>query len=206
MKRMIATILAVATIAGVPTSLTTSASAASLTEDKVIELEYTDFIANQNYYRTLAKENGYVLDIEVPEEYADEEIARNQKMAEESTAVTLGMMRTADKPTETWNILTQGKYTLSAVNNAAMTLYSNYLFTGWTSYEVSVYNSRHDNFDFNVRAYENKFFLDDPLSSDETVEPGHTVIMYVQPSSSSAEWYLRFTGYSTMSGYVARDI
>ncbi len=205
-KKMVAIALAAITMFGLPASLSTGASAASITEDKVIELEYPDFISNEDYYRTLAKEEGYILDIEVPEEYADEEAARIEEMSENTDAATFDLTRSQAKPTKKWNILTDGKYNLSAVNNVSVTLYSQYLFTGWTSYEVSIYNERKDNHDFTVKAYENKPLFDDLIEDEHTVKPGHTVIMYVVPSSDTAAWYLKFEGYSTLSGYVARDI
>ena len=65
-KKMVAIALAAITMFGLPASLSTGASAASITEDKVIELEYPDFISNEDYYRTLAKERGTSLILKYP--------------------------------------------------------------------------------------------------------------------------------------------
>lgn len=186
--------------------LTTCIGAANVesvdpTADKTeLYLDYPEFYANQQYYKDLARTENYRLIIHVGEEYAELEEAR---IAEESTTVNQLVenpkTRGANPPTREWNILDNGTYNFEGIADYSP-VYTNYYITGWTSYEVSVYNNWDKytaiGFAYNVRGANG--------ARSFVCLPESTVIEYF-PANSTSHFYLSFDEPADVEGYIAMD-
>lgn len=73
--------------------------------EKELKLEYMEFYENQEYYKTLAKNEGYRLVISVGKEYEDLETARLEAEAQEIDELVPGTMaRGTEVPTKKYNV------------------------------------------------------------------------------------------------------
>ena len=105
--------------------------------------DYMEFYNNQHYYINWARENGYSLSINVPAEYMEIEKARI--LGENSDASINNFLsgivtRGLKPPTAIWNIPQKGKYGFT-VETASSKVYSNYKFSGKTSYVMNTLNT-----------------------------------------------------------------
>ena len=178
---------------------TASATAVDVQETDSMELhvEYMEFYNNQQYYKDLAKNEGYTIIINVGEEYADLENERISIEATQSDELVSGKQaRDASVPQDEWNVLTQGTkgFSGTATNTICYTVYK---FYGCTSYEVSIYNSS----PYNTLKYRFYNTGDDATYSLST---GTSIIKYV-PLNSNTRFYLGFYAPGQATGYIAQD-
>lgn len=101
--------------------------------------DYMEFYNNQDYYIDWARENGYSLSINVPDEYM--EVEKQRILGDDYAGEVLtGMVtRGLSAPTAVWDISQKGKYEFS-VNSSASKIYTNYKFKGQTTYCMSTLN------------------------------------------------------------------
>ncbi|HDR4874908.1 TPA: hypothetical protein QCR24_005867 [Bacillus cereus] len=101
------------------------------------------------------------------------------------------------KPTSTWNLSTQGGYGIEGSSNGA-TLYTNYLFTGKSSFTIKIRNN--DNISLKFKLKRKDLIFDNTIGSYE-IPAGKdgTVTVSVDKSSN---YYLEFTGPNKFRGTI----
>ena len=179
-----------------------AASATTVDVQKVdsmeLYVEYMEFYNNQQYYKDLAKNEGYTIIINVGEEYADLE---NERIASEAIQidelVSGKQARDGSIPTREWDILNQGTKGFSGTATNS-TCYTEYEYYGCTAYEVSIYNSSSHNMLYYI-------FYNTGNNSTYSLSAGTSVIKYV-PLNPETRFYLGFDAPGQVTGYVARDI
>ena len=181
----------------VPTASATTVDVQE-TDSMELHVEYMEFYNNQQYYKDLAKNEGYTIIINVGEEYADLE---NERIANEAVQidelVSEKQTRDGTPPTQPWNVLTQGTKGFSGTATNSI-CYTKFLYCGCTSYEVSIYNSSpHNTLYFR--------FYNTGDGTTYSLSTGTSVIKYVALNPET-KFYLGFDAPGQASGYVARDI
>lgn len=118
----------------VPTASATTVDVQE-TDSMELHVEYMEFYNNQQYYKDLAKNEGYTIIINVGEEYADLE---NERIANEAVQidelVSEKQTRYGTPPTQPWNVLTQGTKGFSGTATNSI-CYTKFLYCGCTSYD-----------------------------------------------------------------------
>lgn len=178
---------------------TVSATTVDVQESDSMELyvEYMEFYDNQQYYKELAKNEGYTIVINVGEEYADLENERIANEAVQIDELVSGMQaRDASVPQEEWNVLTQGTKGFSGTATNTI-CYTKLKYYGCTAYEVSIYNSS----SYNTLNYR---FYNTGDSTTYSLSTGTSIIKYV-PLNPETRFYLGFDAPGQATGYVARD-
>ncbi|AFQ45256.1 hypothetical protein [Desulfosporosinus meridiei] len=89
-------------------------------------------------------------------------------------------------PTSVWNIVDNGQYDFSGYSNYQV-LYTNYKFTGKTSYTVRITNTGSSNLILKAKNILSTYLT-------ETLEPGHSYGFRVDVPSSTTQFYLLFDG------------
>lgn len=179
---------------------TASATTVDVQEVDSMELyvEYMEFYNNQQYYKNLAKNEGYTIIINVGEEYADLE---NERIANEAAQidelVSGKQARDGTVPTKEWDILNQGAKGFSGTATNT-TCYTEYKYYGWTAYEVSIYNSS-SNYTLYYR------FYNTGNSTTYSLSPGTSVIQSVALNPET-RFYLGFDAPGQTTGYVEKDV
>lgn len=166
-----------------------------------LHLEYLEFYENQQYYKDLARTNGYRLVINVGDEYADLERARiAQEQENASSLIPVSGARGASVPTKEWDISKKGTYRFEGYANNSP-LYTQYYITGWTSYEVSVYNNW-DKYVTQGFAYGTTRGAN--VGVNFSCDTQTTTIEYFTCKSDS-HFYLMFQQPADVEGYIAID-
>ena len=199
MKRMVYILLACAIIlfCGIPCA---AASENSDNTKNELHLEYMEFYNNQEYYKDLARTQGYTLRVSVGSEYEDLEIARiNESVSDEPNNYSEAITRGVEIPTNRYNIALWKQYTIKGLS-VQSTLYTEKKFYGITDYEVSIYNRYDKDSDLTflvtphgfTKSGNNAFYVD----------PQETVIQYFQTMDKSHETYLEFRAPVSVEGYI----
>ncbi|MEK5147960.1 hypothetical protein MKX53_13155 [Psychrobacillus sp. FSL K6-4615] len=108
------------------------------------------------------------------------------------------------KPTSTWNLSTDGRYPISGKSSMA-TLYSNYLFTGVSSFTINIRN--YHNTSLKVKLKRKDAILDNTLET-YIVKPFSSWQDDLNVSwsvNSSSKYYLEFEGPSEFSGSIQKN-
>ena len=171
-----------------------------------LHLEYMEFYNNQEYYKNLAKTQGYTLIISVGEEYAQMETERINAAVQQNDEVlpatdapisTYGV----EVPTSKHNVSWWGKYKIDGLS-VQSTLYTEKKVYGVTDYEFSLYNRYDEDSDLTFKVTTHGF----NKSGDDYfyVDPGETVIRYYQTSKTSDTAYLEFRAPVNVEGYIQK--
>lgn len=166
--------------------------------DSVIQLEYDEYISSQDYFTDLAKK-GYTLVVHVGEENENAELARIASESDPSPdMVHPSPSRELTIPIYSYDVMKNGKKTISgSCDNSLGYLFTNYIYYGCPSYEVSLYNRGDDTLKVDlVPENETTAFLSYKIPAESTV------IKYV----TEPAWYGRFKNPCSVSGYVTRDL
>ena len=193
--RLVALVLCLACVA--PIAL--AAEVTDATEENVINLEYQDYIANQDYYTELANA-GATLVIYVGEENEEAELERIASISDNNVDV-LGKNITARGPyipTYEYDIEKYGRKGIEArVTDGLGYTFTNYIYVGCTSYEVYVYN-RGDKAltaQYVQKGETTKF-------SENKIPAKSGVVTYV----TKPKWYGRFQNPCNLEGYVRKMV
>lgn len=101
------------------------------------------------------------------------------------------------KPDSIWNLSTQGGYGIEGSSNGA-TLYTNYLFTGKSSFTIKIRNN--DNISLKFKLKRKDLIFDNTIGSYEiSAGKDGTVTVSVDKSSN---YYLEFTGPNKFRGTI----
>lgn len=103
------------------------------------------------------------------------------------------------KPTSTWDLSTQGRYTFSGSANSFVSLYTNYLLTGKSSVKIYVRNNDHQ-YSLKFKVKRKDLIFDNTVKSYELALGKDTTINLTLDKSSN--YYIEFTGPNTFSGYI----
>lgn len=111
-------------------------------------------------------------------------------------------IRTRDHniPTDKWDIVNDGIYTINGSNTLGTPLYTNYKFTGKTTYRITIKNSHTKDTEVQL-----KTFWGVTLNKTYTVRAGYTLVCFIEASEgikSSDSWYIRFPIAGIYSGTV----
>ncbi|CAK7000613.1 hypothetical protein KQI38_05685 [Tissierella carlieri] len=93
-------------------------------------------------------------------------------------------------PTSTWNIATEGIYEFAG-QAAYETLYTEYLITGKTSYDISVYNKKGYLDYLNIEVFKKKFGFDESLKT-QSIQGQTTKNFSVSNLKTSDKIYIAF--------------
>lgn len=197
MKRLICLSLIFILISSLATPVFALSTNSSESTDLILNLEYMDFYNNQDYYRTLARENGYTLVISVDDEYIElekERISSNNsknRAVVDSDIIPYG----SSAPTTPWNCYEKNKRTFST-DNANTTVYMNYYVIGSTTYEVSCTNL------YSHAAITYKTHGNSSGTQTVSVPKSSTVIKCFSVDTDRTPFYLSFPAPSRTEGYV----
>lgn len=158
--------------------------------DPVIQIEFDDYISSKEYYRTLLEE-GYTLIIHVGEENEEAGLAEFSYQ-NEPAIVPYGDYG----PIHEWNVHLQGTRSISGkaeYSNVFKWLYTNYYFTGASTFELALYNNGDNNVDCEL-----KYKSDHTRFNNFVIPAQSSVLKYVHESS----WYARFKKPCNITGKV----
>lgn len=167
--------------------------------EKELKLEYMEFYENQEYYKTLAKNEGYRLVISVGKEYEDLETARLEAEAQEIDELVPGTMaRGTEVPTKKYNVAKK-QYNLAGLA-VQSTLYTQKNVYGATYYEMSIHNRYKETSKLMLKVTTNGYTKSG--DTDFYVNPGETVIQYGRTHYTSELVYLKFRAPVSVEGYI----
>lgn len=193
--RLVALVLCLACVA--PVAL--AAEVTDATEENVINLEYQDYISNQDYYTELAKA-GATLVIYVGEENEEAELERIATISSSPSDILAENFnaRGANIPTYTYDI---GKYGRKGIDGTNLLhpgyTFTNYIYVGCTAYEVYLYNKNNATLtaEYVEKGKTSKF-------AQDKVPAKSGVVKYV----TKPEWYGRFQNPCSVEGYVRKMV
>ena len=169
-------------------------------EDNEISLEYQEYYDNQDYYNNLAK-NGYTLYVHVGPEYDEwemERITEKSTGSEDCLVQSDPYTRELTIPTYYYDMLERGKKVISGSTTTTLGyLFTNYIYHGCSSFEISLYNRGDDTLEVDLVQEGSSVAFESYDIPAET-----TVIKY----TTEDYWYGRFKNPCSVYGYVARDI
>ena len=199
MKKIISVFLSALMVCSV---LSVSAFAAETpregtSSEPVLRLEYMEFYNNQDYYMDLVREEGYCLYIDVNEEYREMELARITEGTEKINELTAPVTRGSSVPNKEWNIVQKGKYSFR-VDTASTQVFTNYYFTGASTYVVTMTNIS------NVVPAGGCAYNTVTGTSPFGGSSG-TVIKRFAARSSSAHFYMHFSAPSYIIGSIEKS-
>lgn len=193
--RLVALVLCLACVA--PVAL--AAEGTDAAEENVINLEYQDYISNQDYYTELAKA-GATLVIYVGEENEEAELERISSISGNDVDI-LGesvVARGPYIPTHEYDIEKYGRKGIEAnVKDGIGVTFTNYIYVGCTSYEVYFYNRGDKALKAQyVKKGETVKFAEDKVPAKSGV------VRYV----TKPKWYARFQNPCNVEGYVRKMV
>lgn len=101
-----------------------------------------------------------------------------------------------NRPTNTWNLKTQGRYSFSGYTGHASKLYTDYTFTGKDSYYVYVKNNSKNPLEVQVKTLTHTY-------ATHPIPAGRYLAFYVDNIKSGHEPYIWFGGRDiNLSGYI----
>lgn len=157
--------------------------------------DYMEFYNNQDYYIDWARENGYSLFINVPDEYMEME---KQRILGDDYAgeVLTGMVtRGLKAPTAVWDISKKGKYEFS-VESSASKIYTNYKFTGQTTYCMTTLNMS------NVSSGGTAYGVIDSRKTFSTFGSGTVINFFHTSTLSPTPFYVCFNAPAYLVGSI----
>lgn len=102
----------------------------------------------------------------------------------------------ATRPSNTWNLKTQGRYSFSGYTGHASKLYTDYTFTGKDSYYVYVKNNSKNPLEVQVKTLTHTY-------ATHPIPAGRYLAFYVDNIKSGHEPYIWFGGRDiNLSGYI----
>lgn len=105
------------------------------------------------------------------------------------------------KPTSIWNLAKKGRYFFSGTNNSAGSLYTNYLFTGKSTFKISVKNTDHQvGTKFKVKK-KGKIF-DKQIGKTYVVKQGKSGQITIKKLDKSSKYYIEFVGPTKFNGSI----
>lgn len=198
MKQIISVVLTIIMIVSFTIPCYATSNQNNETADKVVYVEYLEFYDNEQYYKDLAKNDGYTVFIHVGKEYAEIEMQRLKSVAECSNRLIGNTQaRGSSVPTDTWNIHTQGAYFLEDPSTAVTSvLYTNFKIYGCEAYEASIFNE----YDHTSITYYMHGHSSGPNSV--TVPPLTRALNYYGTGDSSQYIYASFSPPVCVSGFI----
>ena len=200
MKKMVTRLVALVLCLACVAPIALAAEVTDAMEENVINLEYQDYISNQDYYTELAKA-GATLVIYVGEENEEAELQRISEVTAGAVVDTLqgtSFARETDIPRYPHDVAKYGRVEINgACTDTIGNLFTKYYYTGCTAYEAYIYNRSDKKLtaDF-VRHGETLKF------SSKTIPAKSGVVTYItQPS-----WYGRFKNPCSVKGYVRQMV
>lgn len=103
------------------------------------------------------------------------------------------------KPTSTWDLSKDGRYSFSGYLNSVRSLYTNYLLTGKSSVKIYVNNLDHQ-YSVKFKVMRKDLIFDNQIGS-YSVAAGSSGVVTVSLDSSS-NYYIEFQGPCDFSGYI----
>lgn len=171
-------------------------------EGPVLVLEYVDYYENEDYYLSLVDDKNYTLRIQANEEQQELERAKMLEKASCVDELCPVIARHAYVPTQGWDIVSKGTYTLEGLSSTSA-LYTNYYFTGSSWYRLTVLNCNESS-PTGITAY-------NVLSSQTTTtcRAGEILKKKYTMSGTGAtantkHFYLRFSAPVNMTGTIER--
>ena len=166
---------------------------------KKLELEYMEFYNNQEYYKALARNEGYTLIISVGEEYEALETARLKAEAQEIDELIPGnKTRGTTVPTSKYNVAKK-QYTISG-HSVQSTLYTQKKVYGAINYEMSIHNKYSATSGLTLKVTTDGFIQSGDMYF--FVDPGKTVLKYGSTHHTSDLVYLAFRAPVSVDGYI----
>lgn len=171
-------------------------------EGPVLVLEYVDYCENEDYYLSLVDDKNYTLRIQANEEQQELERAKILEKASYVDELCPAIARHAYVPTQGWNIVSKGTYTMNG-HSENSDLYTSYYFTGSSWYQVTVFNYNQTT-PTEIRAY-------NVLSSQTTtICPAGEILKKKYTMSGTGatantkHFYLRFSAPVKVTGTIER--
>lgn len=167
--------------------------------DPVIQIEFDDYISSKEYYRSLL-EDGYTLIVHVGEENEDAGLAEFTSYDDVSADADQNESAIVPYndygPIHEWNVHLQGTRSINGkaeYSNVFKWLYTNYYFTGASTFELALYNNGDNNVDCEL-----KYKSDHTRFNNFVIPAQSSVLKYVHESS----WYARFKKPCNITGKV----
>ncbi|QTD40355.1 hypothetical protein [Sporosarcina sp. Te-1] len=103
------------------------------------------------------------------------------------------------KPTSTWDLSTQGRYTFSGYLNSVRDLYTNYLLTGKSSAEIYIWNN--DTTRLRFKVMQKNLLFDSQIGPTYELAAGATGTVNVSLDASK-NYYIVFQGPCDVGGWI----
>lgn len=177
-------------------SLIVSAESFSPEYPPSIDVSFSEFSNNYDYYKSLSKNYGYIIYIDcTPEETSAMQSLFVDNAAGVDNLVATNNSRSIYVPTTYWNVATQGAREVNGAS-AKETLYTSKKFYGSTSYEIVIQNLNAETLQFQSH--------DAAQDIVALVRAGKTAYTTISTDSTAQadSFYLSFNAPCAVYGYI----